>query len=171
MPANRTNRDEFYAALGAHDDARLRKVLWTLYWRGTAQLRERIEDKHSRVKQYLKEGRAMRIETVINAPRDLAPGAIRPGQVDDEELRLRAAVRTPGASPGSAGGVPTTGRSRGLLSTVVRRPLCMPTPAQVAPRGNDIGNCVDDFGYRYKSWPMPLARQVHPSLDASPFGE
>ena len=44
MPANRMNRDEFYAAMAAHDDARLRKVLWTLYWRGTAQLRERIED-------------------------------------------------------------------------------------------------------------------------------
>jgi hypothetical protein len=28
--------------------------------------------KHSRVKQYLKDGRAMRIETVINSPRDLA---------------------------------------------------------------------------------------------------
>ena len=42
MPANRMNRDEFYAAMAAHDDARLRKVLWTLYWRGTAQLRERI---------------------------------------------------------------------------------------------------------------------------------
>ena len=28
--------------------------------------------KHSRIKQYLKDGRAMRIETVINAPRDWA---------------------------------------------------------------------------------------------------
>jgi hypothetical protein len=44
MPANRMNRDEFYAATADHDDARLRKVLWTLYWRGNAQLRERIED-------------------------------------------------------------------------------------------------------------------------------
>ena len=44
MPANRMNRDEFYAAMGPNDDARLRKVLWTLYWRGTAQLRMRIED-------------------------------------------------------------------------------------------------------------------------------
>jgi len=44
MPPNRMNRDEFYAAMAPHDDARLRKVLWTLYWRGTAQLRERIED-------------------------------------------------------------------------------------------------------------------------------
>jgi len=44
MPANRMNRDEFYAAMAAHDDAHLRKVLWTLYWRGTAQLRDRIGD-------------------------------------------------------------------------------------------------------------------------------
>jgi hypothetical protein len=38
------NRDEFYAAMALHDDARLRKVLWTVYWRGNAQLRERIEE-------------------------------------------------------------------------------------------------------------------------------
>jgi len=44
MPANRMNRDDFYAAMAPHDDARLRKVLWTVYWRGNAQLRERIED-------------------------------------------------------------------------------------------------------------------------------
>ena len=44
MSTNRMNRDEFYAAMAPHDDARLRKVLWTLYWRGNAQLRERIED-------------------------------------------------------------------------------------------------------------------------------
>jgi hypothetical protein len=44
MPANRMNRDEFNAAMAPHDDARLRKILWTVYWRGSAQLRERIED-------------------------------------------------------------------------------------------------------------------------------
>ena len=44
MPANRMNRDEFYAAMTPHDDVRLRKILWTVYWRGNAQLRERIED-------------------------------------------------------------------------------------------------------------------------------
>ena len=44
MSANRMNRDEFYAAVAPCDDARLRKILWTLYWRGNAQLRERIED-------------------------------------------------------------------------------------------------------------------------------
>jgi hypothetical protein len=44
MPANRMSRGEFYTAMAARDDADLRKILWTLYWRGNAQLRERIED-------------------------------------------------------------------------------------------------------------------------------
>jgi hypothetical protein len=44
MSANRMNRDQFYAAIAPNDDARLRKILWTLYWRGNASLRERIED-------------------------------------------------------------------------------------------------------------------------------
>lgn len=44
MPANRMNRDEFYAAMAPLDETRLRKALWTVYWRGTAQVRERIED-------------------------------------------------------------------------------------------------------------------------------
>jgi hypothetical protein len=38
------NRDQFYAAMAPHDDARLRTLLWTVYWRGNAQVRERIED-------------------------------------------------------------------------------------------------------------------------------
>jgi hypothetical protein len=37
------NRDQFYAKVSALDADQLRKVLWTLYWRGTAQGRERIE--------------------------------------------------------------------------------------------------------------------------------
>jgi hypothetical protein len=44
MSANRMNRDGFYAAMAPSDEARLRKILWTLYWRGDARLRERIED-------------------------------------------------------------------------------------------------------------------------------
>jgi hypothetical protein len=44
MAANRMNRDEFYATMALSDEAGLRKVLWTLYWRGDARLRERIED-------------------------------------------------------------------------------------------------------------------------------
>jgi len=44
MPANRMNRDEFYSAMAPNDDTRLRKILWTVYWRGSAQLRERIEE-------------------------------------------------------------------------------------------------------------------------------
>jgi hypothetical protein len=44
MAATRMNRDEFYTTMAPSDEARLRKVLWTLYWRGDARLRERIED-------------------------------------------------------------------------------------------------------------------------------
>jgi hypothetical protein len=43
MP-NRMNRDEFYAAMARHDDVCLREILSTVYWRGNAQLRERIAD-------------------------------------------------------------------------------------------------------------------------------
>jgi hypothetical protein len=38
------NREEFYAKVSPLDAEQLRKALWTLYWRGTAQARERIED-------------------------------------------------------------------------------------------------------------------------------
>ena len=44
MSANRMNRDQFYTAMAPNDDACHRKILWTLYWPGNAQLRERIRD-------------------------------------------------------------------------------------------------------------------------------
>jgi hypothetical protein len=45
--------------------------------------------KHSRIKQYLKDGRAMRIETVINAPRDLGCNARLPN-LDELQAKARA---------------------------------------------------------------------------------
>jgi hypothetical protein len=39
----RMNRDEFFAKLADLDEDRIKKALWNLYWRGSAQLRERIE--------------------------------------------------------------------------------------------------------------------------------
>ena len=48
--------------------------------------------KHSRIKQYLKDGRAMRIETVINAPRDLGCNA-RLHNLDELQARARACNR------------------------------------------------------------------------------
>lgn len=44
MPANRMNREQFYARVSGLDAEQLRKALWTVYWRGSAQARERIED-------------------------------------------------------------------------------------------------------------------------------
>ncbi|MCE7010476.1 hypothetical protein LWC34_47895 [Kibdelosporangium philippinense] len=46
-----------------------------------------VFSKHSRIKQYLKDGRAMRIETVVNAPRDLGCNARLPNL---EELSTKA---------------------------------------------------------------------------------
>src|SRR4051812_23772349 len=48
--------------------------------------------KHSRIKQYLKDGRAMRIETVINHPRDLGCNARLPN-LDDLQTKARACNR------------------------------------------------------------------------------
>jgi hypothetical protein len=48
--------------------------------------------KHSRIKQYLKDGRAMRIETVINAPRDLGCNARLPN-LDQLQNKARAVNR------------------------------------------------------------------------------
>ena len=48
--------------------------------------------RHSRIKQYLKDGRAMRIETVVNAPRDLGCNARLPN-LDDLQVKARACNR------------------------------------------------------------------------------
>lgn len=39
----RMDRKQFFDKLAALDDARLRKALWNVYWRGTDAIRERIE--------------------------------------------------------------------------------------------------------------------------------
>jgi hypothetical protein len=43
MHAKRMNREEFFAKLAPLDEDRLRKVVWNLYWRGPAAVRERLE--------------------------------------------------------------------------------------------------------------------------------
>jgi len=40
---NRLDRAQFFAKLAPLDDDHLRKTLWSLYWRGSAPMRERIE--------------------------------------------------------------------------------------------------------------------------------
>ncbi len=43
MAQARLNRDEFYDKLSGLDEAELKKALWTLYWRGSATVRERVD--------------------------------------------------------------------------------------------------------------------------------
>lgn len=50
MAQGRLNRDQFFDKLAELDETELKKALWTLYWRGSAPLRERVEaiiDPHS----------------------------------------------------------------------------------------------------------------------------
>jgi len=58
----------------------------------TGQVVVNVFYKHSRVKQYLKDGRAMRIETVINAPRDLRCNARLPNLAELQD-KARACNR------------------------------------------------------------------------------
>lgn len=43
MALDRMNREQFFAKLAPMSEDELRKVLWTLYWRGAAPVRQRIE--------------------------------------------------------------------------------------------------------------------------------
>lgn len=43
MPQDRMNREEFFAKVAPLDAEQRGKILWNLYWRGTAAVRERIE--------------------------------------------------------------------------------------------------------------------------------
>jgi len=43
VAAKRMDREQFFGVVSGLDEERLRKALWNLYWRGTANVRERIE--------------------------------------------------------------------------------------------------------------------------------
>lgn len=43
MTDKRLNKDQFFGKLAELDEAGLKTALWTLYWRGSASIRERIE--------------------------------------------------------------------------------------------------------------------------------
>ncbi|MCM0674994.1 hypothetical protein NCC78_09875 [Micromonospora phytophila] len=66
----RVNRAQFHAALAPLSQDQLRKVLWTLYWRGPAAVRERIE-----------------AELIPNAP------APRPARADPAPDQVLAEIR------------------------------------------------------------------------------
>ena len=69
------NRDEFFAKLADLDEVRIKKALWNLYWRGPAQLRERIESELDPVQDALRKRAAAEPpdpDTVLWEVRDFA---------------------------------------------------------------------------------------------------
>jgi hypothetical protein len=69
----------------------------------TGQVIVNVFYKHSRVKQYLKDGRAMRIETVVNAPRDLGCNARLPNLAEAASPSARGQPAHTGSRAGRPG--------------------------------------------------------------------
>src|SRR5215472_7280300 len=72
---NRMNRDEFFTKLAGLDEDRIKKALWNLYWRGPAQLRERIESELDPVQNAVRKRAAAQPpdpDTVLWEARDFA---------------------------------------------------------------------------------------------------
>jgi hypothetical protein len=69
------NRDEFFAKLSGLDEDRIKKALWNLYWRGSAQLRERIESELDPAQDAVRKRAAAEPpdpDTVLSETRDFA---------------------------------------------------------------------------------------------------
>src|SRR5215469_5949552 len=69
------NRDEFFTKLAGLDEDRIKKALWNLYWRGPAQLRERIESELDPVQDAVRKRTAAQPpdpDTVLWEVRDFA---------------------------------------------------------------------------------------------------
>lgn len=58
VATRRMNREQFFGKLAVMDEAALQKAMWTLYWRGTAAMRERIEAEVDPAEQELRERRS-----------------------------------------------------------------------------------------------------------------
>jgi hypothetical protein len=111
--------------------------------------------KHSRIKQYLKEGRALRVETVINSPDDLGVGR-RLCHLDQLQAKARAA-------------------NRRLLDTERAGQSCVlasPAFARIAQPTGEAGyqpeRCASAIPGSWP-WPAPYAR-CSPAWPGSPTG-
>ena len=105
--------------------------------------------KHSRVKQYLKDGRAMRIETVINAPRDLGCNA-RLHNLAELQAKARACNRR-------ILDAERAGQGTVLASPAFER-IAHPSATRTGGGPRPCGSAI--LGSR--PWPAPSARRCLP---------
>lgn len=90
------NRTEFFGKLAGFDEVRLQKALWNLYWRGSAQMRERIEaelDPAERDRQKRAAQPVVDPETVLREVRDFVDLA-RAGSYMAGDRRVSPRERT-----------------------------------------------------------------------------
>jgi hypothetical protein len=148
------NREQFYGRLAALDEQRLHKALWTLYWRGSAAMRQRIEEE---------------LDAVEHGTRP-QPAAKEPVDSDwvRDEVRDFVTLARSGAYLGGDRGVSPRERTRwrftfGRLAADARRGLRGPDPdiaAAALEQLIDLACELRDYDYFRSEDPVEAARFV-----------
>jgi hypothetical protein len=111
------NREQFFRVVSGLDEDRLRKALWNLYWRGTANVRERIEV------EFASDGRSR-------------PPRPAKGPVDPETMRYEVDEFVSLARSGAyLGGVPAGVAARAIALAVHLQAACGGSSGRDASRG------------------------------------
>lgn len=151
VATKRMGKDAFYKALSGLDEDALKKVLWVLYWRGTNQVRERIEAEIQ--------------------PAD-APAPASHGEAVDPQVVLReitdfVSLAREGAYMAGNRRVSPKERSRWRftfqrLATDARRALALdvPTGAAALERLIDLARETKDYDLFHSEDPMEAANFV-----------
>lgn len=142
------NKDEFYKALSGLDEDAVKKVLWGLYWRGTSQVRERIEAE-------IRPG---------NAPAPASRGDAVDPQAVLREITDFVSLARNGAYMAGNRRVPPKERSRWRftfqrLAKDARRALALdvPTGAAALERFIDLAREAKDYDLFHSEDPMEAA--------------
>ena len=140
MTRDRMSRSEFFAKVSALSDDDLRAAMWTLYWRGTAAMRERVE-------AVIDPATALASAVARNTPRDAAAALA--------EVEYFTELASHGAY--LAGDRRVSPKERGRWRFTFRR---LATDAQDALRGTDPETAskalalMVDLACRSRDWDM-----------------
>jgi hypothetical protein len=151
---HRMNRDEFFGRISPLEPAGLRSVLWTLYWRGDAAMRERIETELAVIRHGA-------------AARKAAAPVVDPGQV---RLKVQDFVELARSGAYFAGSRAVSPKERTrwrftfkALADEVQRALRSPEPDEAFPAAEqliELARDMNDTYYFRSEDPVEAARFV-----------
>jgi hypothetical protein len=153
VPTNRMSRTEFFDKLAGLDEQRLKTVLWNLYWRGAAPVRQRIETELQ--------------PTPVGQPRRPAAPPVDPTAVRDEVIQFVTLARS-GAYLAGDRRVSSQQRTQWRseftrLVTDARKALRAPDPdpaADALEQLIDLARETKEYDYFRSDDPMEAARFV-----------